>query len=203
MINNTAQRQRQPRPARRHRQQVRPVRRYETTYEGGSNRHSRMRYEALAAAWPRFFGRFRWTVMVSLTFDPRRAFKVGRDRATREAVLWCNVLSYTWRRPVAWIVAAECGANGKWHVHVLVIGADQSQVEVVAALWRARNGQVVAKAVYDGAGAALYTTKDNATCGEVVIADSLVGYTGETAEPLAPKPVVTLFRDGEVNATAR
>ena len=99
-------------------------------------------------------------------------------------------------------MAAECGANGKWHVHVLIIGVDESQVEVVAPLWRARNGHLVAKAVYDCAGAALYTTKDNAVSGEVVIADSLARYTSDAAEPLAPQPVVRLYGDGEANTTA-
>lgn len=146
----------------------------------------------LTKAWAEFLGRIRWEVMVTLTFDQRRRFPVGRDRAIREAVRWANTLAYGSALPICWLVAAERGRGGSWHSHVLIVGADDRAVEPTAALWRFRNGLAYITPVYDGHRLVVYATKADASKGHVVVADTIQSYLADNVGAIAPMNVIDL-----------
>lgn len=121
-------------------------------------------------------GRVPWEHMATLTFDPKRTFPVGAEKASREAWWWCTELGRLFRRPVAWVFATERGSTGLWHVHALVTGLDDKPLAPAIGMWEARNGIAHVSAVWAGGGAVLYTTKVAAQRGEVVLSDTLVRY---------------------------
>lgn len=151
----------------------------------------RLRRRALQRAWADFLGRFPWQWFVTLTFDPRRSFPVGHRHADREAFWWCGQVEHVLRRPVAWVYAPERGATGTWHVHALLLGIrTKRELRAPSVLWASRNGHFDARPVSCADGALLYTTKQAALAGEVVICDTLGSYRhllteGETVR-LAP-----------------
>ena len=80
--------------------------------------------------WARFLGRFKWEFFITLTFDPRRVFPVGRELADREAFEFCKDVARAARRPIGWAYVVEPGKGGCWHAHVILIGLDRA--------WRTR-----------------------------------------------------------------
>ena len=114
--------------------------------------------------------------MVTLTFDSRRIFPVGRQTAMREAVGWCHRLSWVVRRPVAWLVAVERGKAGLWHAHVLLVGAPNPLGTAPEAMWRQRNGFIRVTRVEAAPRAVLDATKEAARLGDVELSDTLIRY---------------------------
>jgi hypothetical protein len=131
----------------------------------------------LRDAWGNLLGRFPWQWFVTLTFDPTRVFPVSCAMVEREATAWSNQVSRMFRLPVGWVCALERGRGGGRHVHVLML-TDQQQWSPEAALpmWRERNGRIDARRVTDQAGIALYTTKEAAEAGTIVLSDTLTRY---------------------------
>jgi hypothetical protein len=146
--------------------------------------------DILARAWSNYLSRIPWEFFASLTFDPKRVFPVSRECASREAFWWCGSLGHLYRRTVTWIYVVERGHTGLWHAHALIIGAGE-QPRWLAALetWRERNGKIDLQPVSDVRGVAMYTTKELAAEGEIVLSDTLARYKN----CLASSPVVDLF----------
>ena len=132
----------------------------------------RVRGALLQAAWVDFLGRLPWELFVTLTFDPSRVYPVGRVRASREAFRWCGHVAWTLRHELAWLIAVERGRSGQWHAHALLAGVEHD-ISAVAAIWRMRNGQVDVRAVHDTQRIVLYSTKQAALSGEIVLSDSV------------------------------
>src|SRR4051812_24847445 len=80
----------------------------------------------LALAWAEYFGRIPWQFMVTLTFDPKRVYPVGQQRAQKEAERWCQDVERALRSRVGWLLATERGRSGQWHAHVLMTGVGRS-----------------------------------------------------------------------------
>jgi hypothetical protein len=114
--------------------------------------------------------------MVTATFDPKRVFPVGQDRASRETWAWCSHLGWLTRRPVGWLFVTERGRGGLWHAHVLVAGITMNALQVAAAMWEVRNGNTHIQDISDPIGAVTYVTKDIPRGAEVVLADTLDRY---------------------------
>ena len=92
------------------------------------------------------------------------------------------------RRPVAWLIALERSASGQWHAHVLLVGVPHD-IAAVATMWKLRNGLIDVQPVSDANKAVLYTTKQAALSGEVVLSDTLARYR----EQLTDRPRVVLY----------
>lgn len=146
----------------------------------------------LQQRWAEFLGRLPWEWFVTLTFDPKRVFPVGRTVASREAFWWCGLASHVLRKQLGWAYAVERGYGGAWHAHVLVLAVGNSPLTGPTAAWKQRNGLVDARRVTDCRGAALYTAKDIVD-DEVVLSDSLIKFTQLRGEritvPLGQNPV--------------
>jgi hypothetical protein len=136
-----------------------------------SNRN-RVRGTLLTRAWGDWLGRVPWQDFITLTFDPKKVFPVGRDRASSEAFRWLSHAEYAERRPLAWAYSTERGRSGHWHVHALVAGSTGVNWSRLSQVWKRHNGIVDVRPVYDGRGVTLYTTKAGADA-EVVIADTV------------------------------
>jgi len=135
----------------------------------------------LHRAWDEFLGHLPWDYFVTLTFDPKRVFPVGRERARREALAWCNTVAATLRLPVGWLVALERGRSGLWHAHVLLIGVPQD-INAAAGVWHARNGRIDVQRVTAASGALLYSSKEAYSTGEICLSDTLYRYLGPAAD---------------------
>jgi hypothetical protein len=135
----------------------------------------RVRGPMLRLAWVEFLGWLPWELFVTLTFDPKKTFPVDAAKATREALVWCGHLAWALRTPIAWLVAPERGSSGMWHVHVLLIGTGDD-ISAIVAPWRVRNGNVDVRPVHERQGAVLYSTKEAALTGDVVLSDTLIRY---------------------------
>lgn len=149
-------------------------------------RHGRLRRPAVHIAWAQWLGRLPWELFVTLTFDPKKAFPVDRDTASREAVRWCNDTNHWYRTSLGWIVAPERGTSGQWHAHALMIGVprtggDVSRLPEAAGMWRARNGSIRVDPIDRVSGVTLYTTKQAAVAGSVVLSDTMQRYRGVLA----------------------
>jgi hypothetical protein len=129
----------------------------------------------LRVAWVDFLGRVPWDLFVTLTFDPKRVFPVPCTRAGREAFEWCGMIACALRHPIGWLIALERGFSGQWHAHVLLVGV-AADMAAFAELWALRNGHIDVKPVTDGAGIVLYSTKQAALSGEIVLSDTLPLY---------------------------
>jgi len=129
----------------------------------------------LQDAWAQLLGDLQWDFFVTLTFDPKRVFPVGRARAQAEATAWCNTVAASVRRPVGWLVALERGRSGLWHAHVLLIGAP-GNIGAAAAMWHARNGRIDVQRVTAAAGAVLYSSKEAYRTGEIYLSDTIGRY---------------------------
>jgi hypothetical protein len=153
-------------------------------HASGQEEHARLRGPALQLAWGAFLGRVRWDNFVTLTFDPKRVFPVGQERAVREAVSWCNGVARALRTPVGWVVAPERTRSGQWHSHALLVGVEHEQAVALAAPWQFRNGMIDIRRVAAGDSntIALYTTKEAAITGEAVLSDTLGRYMLAAAE---------------------
>lgn len=143
---------------------------------------SRTRSRDLHVAWTNLLGRLSWEWFVTLTFDPKKVFPVGRQLASRETFWWCGQTGRLLRKPVGWVYAVERGGSGLWHAHVLLIGASVERLTAPTAMWIARNGFVRSVPVSDARGAALYTTKSAAGSSEIVWSDTLARYRDRLAE---------------------
>lgn len=151
----------------------------------------RLKRQRLARAWSRFLGRVPWEWFITLTFDSDRAVPIGQLRADRDAFWWFGQTSHLLRRPIAWVYAPERRPTGMWHVHALLAGGvARRDLNAPAAMWKARNGFVDIRRVSARFGAALYTTKQAALTGDVVLSDTLAKYRNclgeEVLVPLFP-----------------
>jgi len=135
----------------------------------------RVRGPMLLMAWVEFLGRVPWKLFVTLTFDPKRIFPVSCRRVEKEALAWCGHVGWATRQPVAWLIAPERGGSGLWHAHVLLAGVPRD-LSALAAMWRMRNGHVKVKTTTDAIGAVLYSTKEAALSGEIVLSGTLSRY---------------------------
>src|SRR5438093_2834606 len=99
--------------------------------------HVRVRGAVLLVAWIDFLSHIPWELLVTLTFDPKKAFPVNRDLAGREAFEWCGLLARTVRRPVAYVIALERHRSGQFHAHVLLVGTG-GDISGPAAMWTQR-----------------------------------------------------------------
>ena len=142
----------------------------------------------LRLAWVDFMGCVPWDLFVTLTFDPKRAFPVGCTRAEKEALKWCGLIGWTLRCPVAWLIAPERGGSGQWHAHVLLAGVT-GDTSALATIWELRNGGIKVQPVSNAQGAVLYSTKEAALSGEVMLSDTLSLYR----DRLTDKPRVSLY----------
>jgi hypothetical protein len=118
----------------------------------------------------------RWQTFATLTFDPDKVYPVGHMKAEREAFWWCGQTGRLLRRPVGWIYAAERGRCGQWHVHALVIGGLASELKGASMMWEERNGRIDCRDVTDATGVSLYTSKQAALHGNIVLSDTLARY---------------------------
>ncbi len=144
-------------------------------------RHGRLRRGAVHNAWAQWLGHLSWELFITLTFDPKKVFPVGQDRASREAVRWCNDTSRAYRRPLGWVVAPERGTSGQWHGHALMIGVPMARGELsrlseALGMWEARNGSIRVDPVDRVSGITLYTTKQAAAAGTIVLSDTMHRY---------------------------
>ena len=142
----------------------------------------------LLVAWVDFIGCLPWELFITLTCDPRRVFPVEGARMEKEALKWCGLIGWTFRRPVAWLIASERGRSGQWHAHVLLAGAPPD-ISVLATLWELRNGRIKVQPVTDVNGAVLYSTKNAALSGDVVLSDTVRRYR----QQFSNTPGVALF----------
>src|SRR5262249_52989821 len=145
-------------------------------------RNGGLRGQELAQAWGQFLGRIPWQSFVSLTFDPKRRFPVDRDLASREACRWCDLVAYATRRPIGWAVAAERGRGGLWHAHALLAGTSVKALDGPVAIWNARNGHAHVQRVQSVTGVAMYSAKDVAHGGEVMVSDTLGRFCSQLAD---------------------
>jgi len=150
------------------------------TLQNWSNR-VRVKGAMLRLAWVEFVGHIPWDLFVTLTFDEKRVFPVGRIRAGREAFKWCGHIGWALRRPVGWLIALERGASGQWHAHVLLVGV-RHDISALATMWELRNGRVDVRPVTNGTGVVLYSTKEAAFSGEVVLSDTLTLYRDQRTD---------------------
>ena len=157
------------------------------------NTRTRFYGRMLQQGWAAFLGRLPWAAFVTLTFNPKRRFPVSAELADKEAFRWCGLLGYVVRRPVAWLYVVERHASGRWHAHVLIAGASLGAVQGVAAFWKARNGRAHARRVDNSHKAVLYSTKEAALRGEVVLSDTVTLY----------KPVLGPFNTAELHRASR
>ena len=153
--------------------------------------HARLTGTHLRDAWARFLGRFPWEWFVTLTFDPKRIFPVSRTRVEREAIWWGQSVAKACRSPVGWICAPERGRGGLWHGHVLMLEESKDwSPESTLSMWRERNGRIDAQRVTDQAGITLYTTKQAAAAGTIMLSDTLTRYQSRAGSkvvvPLCP-----------------
>jgi hypothetical protein len=142
----------------------------------------------LRLAWVEFLGLVPWDLFVTLTFDPKRVFPVNCTRAEREAFRWCGSIGYALRRPVGWLIALERGVSGQWHAHVLLVGVPHD-ISALATMWELRNGLINVQPVNNTIGVVLYSTKQAALSGEVVLSDTLAAYR----DRLTDRPRVVLY----------
>jgi hypothetical protein len=152
----------------------------------------------LRVAWMEFVGRIPWTLFVTLTFDPRRVYPVDRVRAENEALRWCSLIGWAHRRRVAWLIATERGRSGQWHAHVLLTGV-ASDMSVIAGMWSLRNGHVDVRPITNAPGAVLYSTKDAALSGELLLSDTLHHYR----DRMSDRPVAMLYQPSSDESTQR
>jgi hypothetical protein len=135
----------------------------------------------MAAAWAKWLGGLPWTLMVTLTFDPKRGrFPVPRETASREAWEWLDrMVSWACRGVPTWLYSAERGRSGLWHVHALVTDLDpldEDALQTVSAsrqLWEKRNGGTELSYVSGTQFATFYVTKGTPYWSEVVLAPNI------------------------------
>ena len=138
---------------------------------------ARLRGPRLRDAWGSVLIRFPWQWFVTLTFDPTRVFPVSCAVVEREATEWSNQVARMLRRQVGWVCAPERGRGGVWHGHLLLTAGQQKWSPGPALpMWSERNGRIDARRVTDQAGIALYTTKEAAEAGTLVLSDTLTRY---------------------------
>lgn len=147
----------------------------EVTHAKDWSKPLRVRGPLLRMAWVEFLDRVPWKWFVTLTFDEKRVFPVDQSRAAREAVRWCGLIGWTLRRPVGWLVAPERGASGLWHAHALLVGVP-NDISAFASIWQVRNGRIDVQRVVSSPGVVLYTTKEAACTGTVLLSDTLSRY---------------------------
>jgi hypothetical protein len=135
--------------------------------------------DQLSNAWSAFVGRIKWDVMVTLTFDPKRRFPVGRELANEEAFWWVGLVGKLFRLPVRWLYASERGRGGAWHTHVLLADVENRRWHAPLAAWEERNGFTDLTHLHDRAGVVLYVTKSAAGRGDVIISDTLYRHRSE------------------------
>jgi hypothetical protein len=135
----------------------------------------------LLLAWADFMGTIPWDLLVTLTFDPKRVFPVSSARAEKETLAWCGLVGWTFRRPVAWLIALERHQSGQWHAHVLLAGLP-NDIAPLAQLWTLRNGEINVQVVSNSVGAVLYSTKEAALSGAIILSDTVVRYRGQLAD---------------------
>jgi len=135
-----------------------------------------LRGESLKQAWADWLGHLPWQLFVTLTFDPKIVFPVTAVHASKEAFWWCGQTARLLRSPVGWLYAVERGRSGQWHAHALLIGTRRQLGCGPEAIWRQRNGIIDVRPVYDAARVVLYTTKEAARTGEIVLSDTMRRY---------------------------
>ncbi len=87
-----------------------------------------------------------------------------------------------------WLIALERGASGLWHAHVLLADV-RGDISALATIWESRNGQIDVQPVTNGPGAVLYTTKEAALSGEILLSDTLASY----GKRFTDQPCVALY----------
>jgi hypothetical protein len=137
---------------------------------------SRTRGRELSQVWATWLACIAWQYLVTLTFDPKKVFPVDATLASREAFSWCGQVGRLVRRPVGWLYAVEQGRGGALHAHVLMVGVPAGLGAAPPAIWTQRNGRFHVRPVDDTRRGPLYTTKEAALSGEIVLSDTLRRY---------------------------
>ena len=131
----------------------------------------------LREAWGSFLGRIPWQWFATLTFDPTRSRPASRAVVEREATWWARLVAKMARWPVGWVCAPERGRGGLWHGHLLLLGPSQDWSPAAACpVWQARNGRIDLRPVQHAPGIALYTSKEAATAGTIILSETLTRY---------------------------
>lgn len=138
----------------------------------------RIKAAEIASAWASWLGVFPWELFVTLTFDPAKVFPVSAALAGKEAHWWCGQLGRIHRKPIGWVYSVERGRSGSWHSHALLVGLGEDVGTAARAMWTERNGRIHVRAVDNGTRAVLYTSKEAALAGEIVLSDTIDRYRG-------------------------
>ncbi len=121
--------------------------------------------------WVSLAGGIEWLWLVTLTFDPKKVWRVSLQLAEKETIHWCGEIEHYFRRPVGWMAAFERHKSGRWHSHVLLADVPEP-VTLFAEFWRGRNGRVDVQPVTNAAGAVLYLSKNAAANGDILLGDT-------------------------------
>jgi hypothetical protein len=147
----------------------------------------RIKAAEIASAWAGWLGAIPWEFFVTLTFDPTKVFPTSAVMAGKEAYWWCGQVGRLHRRPTAWVYSVERGKSGLWHSHALLVGLGGALGTAAPAMWTQRNGRIHVRAVDSATRAVLYTSKEAAFAGEIVLSDTIYRYRG------SPSSRVDLF----------
>src|SRR5687767_3452385 len=130
-----------------------------------------------------------WDLMATFTFNPKQVFPTTRILAEKEVLKWCGLVGWMLRTPVAWLVAPERHKSGQWHAHALLAGLPSpKRVDALINVWQSRNGAIDVRPVKSAVGAVLYSSKDAALVGDIIVSDTVADYRCRLLE----KPCIAL-----------
>ena len=156
-----------------------------------------LRAAALRAGWGEFLTRIPWEWTVTLTFDDGKIWPVNLYRAEREVTWWGRLLAQLYRRAIGWVCALELGRTRRWHGHFLLVGLDGRSVEPAVGAWKQRNGFAQSRKVTDVPGVALYTSKQAADEGYIILSQALSRYKNH----LADEPILQFHPENPTSST--
>ena len=127
---------------------------------------------------------------VTLTFDPKRVFPVGRSRAEDEVQKLMCPIEWMSRGRVEWILAVEAHRSGLHHAHLAVARLKDADLETLERLWNRRNGNSKVRPIDNVSGWISYLAKEAASQGDLILSDSVFSRLTcrPTTRQLAPGP---------------
>ena len=150
----------------------------------------------LQLAWVDFLSRVPWDIFVTLTFDQKRVFPVTCARAGNDAFRWCGYVAWALRRPIAWLIAPERAASGQWHAHALLVGVPQN-ISILSKAWELGRGRIDVRRIHNSAGVVLYSTKEAAFSGDILLSDTLARYS----DRLNREPLIALYASDQISTS--
>jgi len=131
----------------------------------------------LREAWGSFLGRFLWQWFVTPTFDPARVFPVSCAVVEREETLVGTDDRKDGPTAGGMGVCARAGSGGIVACAQAAARRPQGQSPRPALpVWQVRNGRIEVRRVTDQAGIALYTSKEAADAGTLVLSNTFTQY---------------------------